>query len=112
MDALKEKKKEALIKINEWCKNLIGDSDLYLKLSSKLYCNNRAYTIHVYKEGISAIGDGRFSPFLRAREGEDSLFGTKVGTEIVLHWKTIKGDILREKEKEENNQKKIMEFEV
>ena len=112
MDELRAKKRENLIKINDWCSELIGNSELYLKLPNAFRCNNRMHAVHVHKGGISVIADGKFSSFLRVRAGSDSLFDTKAGTELILNWKNIKTEIIRTKEKALNDRKAIMDFEV
>lgn len=112
MDELRKQKRENLVKIDAWCKEFMGDSKLYLKLKHTIFCNRRNYSIHVSANGIVAIGDGKFSPFLRATEGSNSLFDCRIGTEIVLQWQQIKAEIIRERERVEAENKAIMEFVV
>ena len=86
------KKRDNLNAINDWCKSVALDEIIYV--DNALFCNNRYYRLSVSKYGIGAWGMGKFSSWLHCNEESDSLYTSKVGTEIIYNWQNIKPRIL------------------
>lgn len=105
----REKKKEALLQIDEWCRNLMRDSKVS-SVKTTICCNDRNYAVSATKKGVSAVGNGKFSQYMHAIDGSNSLFDQKVGTVIITQWQSIKENLIRAKEKEEHDRKAVMEF--
>lgn len=89
---MNEKKKENLLKIDDWCKSLNLNETVYV--DNALYCNNRYYRISISKNGIGAYGNGKYSRWLHVDDSRDSLITSKVGSEIIYNWVNIKQRIL------------------
>ena len=87
------KQKENLIAIREWCKSVSVDNPIMIK--DAVFCNNRYYRLSISKVyGIGACGDGKYSNWMHAVDGDYSLFGSVVGSEIIYNWGAIKQRIL------------------
>ena len=115
MNELKEAKIKSLKMINEWCQNLLKDTDKVLDCGYILRCNNRNYRVSVSHCGIFVKGDGRFSNTFMVRPEEiskDNLLYQVAGTELIYQWKYIKSRILDKFSVKQEQERMMLNFEV
>lgn len=104
------KQKENLIAINEWCKSISLDDIVYV--DNALFCNGKYYRISISKMGIGTYAGGKFSRWLHVVDGSDSLFGQKIGSELIYNWPDVKQKILNAIEDKKRKQYIMENFTV